>query len=59
MSLYPYKICAFKVKRTGTSLFFDLDVTHLRSADANRGWHEMLKAELVSFEQSTQGVAGT
>ena len=46
------------MKRTGTSLFFDLDVTHLRSADANRGWYEMLEAELVSLEQSTQGVAG-
>ena len=45
------------MKRTGTSLFFDLDVTHLRSADANRGWYEMLEAELVSLEQSTQGVA--
>jgi hypothetical protein len=47
------------VKRTGASFFFDLDVTHLRSADAMSGMTKSAKSELVSLEQSTQAVKGT
>ena len=55
MSFCSSKVCKSQVLRTGASLFFNLDVTHWRSAEAKEGLHDAVPAQCKLETFSTHG----
>ena len=55
MSFCTSKVCKSQVLRTGASLFFNLDVTHWRSAEAKEGWYDAIPAQCKLETFPTKG----